>query len=218
MWHQLADVCIPMTVAYGGAAGELARLMGGELAVPPADPIQIRQYFGDTKGFRDIDDLIAIPATGGPAPATSSRAELDRAIQYGNHRSAGEQVPATREKDDVWSEKCRIIRKTAAHVIPNLRVSPLATQVTHKVRVINDLSFEVANRGTKGGANGDTDSDANPRCLRAEALPKLVEIVRLSKNYHKERILMSTADVSDVFRNVRVDPDQAHNLATQRGN
>ena len=204
-----------MISAHGGAVGEVARSMGGVLAVPPVDPTQIRQYFGDIKGFRDIDELITILTSGVPVPVTASRAELDRAIQYGNHSSAIEQLPAIWEKlgDDVRREKCLVIRKAAAHEIPNLRVSPLATVVTHKVRVINDLSFEVANRAKKGGANGDTDPDAVPRCLCAEALPKfLAEIVRLRQKYPEKRILLSKTDVSDAFRNVRVDPDQAHNF------
>ena len=40
--------------------GEVARSMGGTLTAPPVDPTQIRQYFGDAKGFRDIDKLITI--------------------------------------------------------------------------------------------------------------------------------------------------------------
>ena len=98
-------------------------------------------------------------------------------------------------------------------MIPHLRVPPLAIGVTHKVRVINDLSFEVENRGKKRGANADTDPDAVPRYLCAEALPKsLTEIVRLGKKFPNERILMNKADASDAFRNVRVDSDQAHNF------
>ena len=64
-----------------------------------------------------------------------------------------------------------MIKKSAAHEIPNLRVSPLGAVVTHKVRIINDysFSFEAQNRKTKGGLNADTDSDSVSPCLRAEA-------------------------------------------------
>ena len=47
----------------------------------------------------------------------------------------------------------------------------------------------------------------------AEALPKfLTELVSLRRKNPDQRILMSKADVSDAFRNVRVDPDEAHNF------
>ena len=85
--------------------------------------------------------------------------------------------------------------------------------VTHKVRIINDLSFDVESREKKGGLNRDTDPDTVPQCLCAEALPKFLdELVTLRKKFPAERILMSKADVSDAFRNVRVDPDKAHNF------
>ena len=35
------------------------------------------------------------------------------------------------------------------------------------------------------------------------------------KKYPVKKILMSKANVADAFRNVRVDPDEAHNFATQ---
>ena len=108
-----------------------------------------------------------------------------------------------------------MIKKSAAHEIPNFRVSPLGAVVTHKVRIINDysFSFEAQNRKTKGGLNADSDSDSVPQCLCAEALPKfLAELVNLRKKYLIKRILMSKADVSDAFRNVRIDPDEAHTL------
>ena len=94
-----------------------------------------------------------------------------------------------------------------------MRVSSLEAVVIHKVRVINDLLFEVRNRAKNGGLNRDTGPDVVPRCLCATALPKfLEELVSLRQKYPAERILMSKADVSDAFRNVRVHPDQAHNL------
>ena len=90
---------------------------------------------------------------------------------------------------------------------------PLGAVVTHKVRMIDDFSLDPQYRVNKVGMNGDTDPDTVPPCLRAVALPKfLSEIVRLRQKYPEKRILMSKAHVSDAFRNVRVDPEQAHNL------
>ena len=41
--------------------------------------------------------------------------------------------------------------------------------------------------------------------------------MRLRKKFLNKRILMSKADVSDAFRNVQVDPDQAHNFCYLEG-
>ena len=104
-----------------------------------------------------------------------------------------------------------MIQKSAAHDIPNLEVSPLAAVVRHKVRIINDLSFDVQSREKKGGLNGDTDPDTLPQCLCAEALPKFLdEHVTLREKFQEKGTPMSKADVSDAFWNVRVDSDKAH--------
>ena len=85
--------------------------------------------------------------------------------------------------------------------------------MTHKVRIINDLSFDEQSREKKGGLNGDIDPDTAPQCLCAEALPKFLdELVTLRKKLSENRILMSKVDLSDAFRNVRVDLDKAHNF------
>ena len=77
-----------------------------------------------------------------------------------------------------------MILKSAAHEIPKLGVSPLAAVVTHKVRIINDLSFDEQSREKKGGLNRDTDPDTVPQCLCALALPKfLAELVTLRKKF-----------------------------------
>ena len=59
----------------------------------------------------------------------------------------------------------------------------------------------------------DTDPDTVPQCLCAHALPKVFdELVALRKKFPVERMLMCKADVADAFRNVRADPDHAHNV------
>ena len=77
--------------------------------------------------------------------------------------------------EDVRREKCLVIRKSVAPEIPHLRVSPLGAVVTHKIRIIDDFSFEVRDRVKKGGLDGDTDPDIIPSCLSATALPKFLE-------------------------------------------
>ena len=80
-----------------------------------------------------------------------------------------------------------MIQKSAALEIPNLRVSPLAAVVTHKVRIVNELSFDEQSRGKKGGLNGDTDPDTVPQCLCAHALPTFLDkLVTLRKRNSKE--------------------------------
>ena len=93
----------------------------------------------------------------------------------------------------------------------NSAPASFAAVLTHTVRIINDVSFEVRNLAeTGGGTNGDRDSNIVPPCLSATALPNVLEeLVSLRNTYLTERILMSKADVSDAFRNVRLDPDQA---------
>ena len=162
--------------------GDVARSVGGALVAFPVDPAQIQRYFGDQKGLEDVDKLITIVTGGVPVPAAATRVELTHALQYGNHRSALAHLPAIWEKlgEDVRREKSLVIRKSFASEIPNLRVSPLAPVVSHKVRIINDLSFEVWNRTRNGGLNRDTDPDSVPPCLCATALPKfLTKVVSL---------------------------------------
>ena len=64
-----------------------------------------------------------------------------------------------------------------------------------------------------GGVNRDTDPDTTPQCLCALALSKfLAELGTPRKKFLVKRILMSKADVSIAFRNVREDPDDANNF------
>ena len=51
--------------------------------------------------------------------------------------------------EDVRRHKCLVMQTSAAHEISNLRVSPLEAVVTHKVRIINDFSFETQSKEKK---------------------------------------------------------------------
>ena len=83
---------------------------------------------------------------------------------------------------------------------------------------MKDFSFAEQSKEKKGGLNRDTDPDSVPECLCAQALPTFLdELVTRRKNFPGEGILRSKADVSDAFRNVRVDPDQAHNFCYRVG-
>ena len=148
--------------------------------------------------------------------APLSQADLESALRCGNHRSAEEHLPLIWKTigEDVRREKCLVIKKSEAHEIPNnVRVLPPRAVVTHKVRVINDLSFDLFNRAKKGGLNTETDVNSVPPSLCAEALPEfLTELVSLRAENPKLRLLVATTDVNDAYRNVRIDPNQAHNF------
>lgn len=185
------------------------------MVTAPVDPASIKQHFVVLKGFPKIEDVVTIVSGGVPVIAPPSQTDLEAALQYGNHRSPNEHLPLIWKKigEEVRREKCLVIQKSAAHEIPNLRVFPLGAVVTHNVRIVNDLSFNLQNRATKGGPNAETGVSSVPPSLCAEALPCfLTELVALRKENLTLRLLMATTDVNDAYRNVRVNPDQAHNF------
>ena len=110
-----------------GRVGDVARSLRGILVTPPVDPDYIRRYFEESKGFPKIDELITIVSRGVPVIAPPSQADLESALRYGNHHSAEEHLPLIWKQsgEDVRREKCLVIKKTAAHEIPNVRVLPL---------------------------------------------------------------------------------------------
>ena len=95
-------------------------------------------------------------------------------------------------------------------------MSPLKAVVTHTVQIKNYFSFEPQREREKRGLKTDADPDTVTQCLCAEALPKfLTELVSLRRKYSDQRILMNKADVSDAFRNVRVDQTKTTISATR---
>ena len=154
-----------MTRDSRGVVGDIARVVGGSPVAPPIDPTHIQRYFVDVKGLGAMDERGSIVAGGVPVNAVMSAVDLERALQYGNLRSVTEHLPIVRKKigEAVRRQKCLVMLKSAAHEIPNPRVSPLAAVVTHKVRIINDLSFDAQSKEKTGGLNKDTDPDAVPQ-------------------------------------------------------
>ena len=73
-----------------GRVGDVARSLGGILVTPPLDPDYIRRYFGESKEFPKIDELITIVSGGGAVIAPPSQADLESTLRFGNHRSAEE--------------------------------------------------------------------------------------------------------------------------------
>ena len=56
------------------------------------------RYFGDLKEFGTVDELVRIVTEGVPVHAAATGADLGRALQYGNHPSVNEHLPA------VWNK------------------------------------------------------------------------------------------------------------------
>ena len=212
------DTCTAIIQEKQRVVGHEAQLIGGSLVVPPIDKrthSTLQRYFGDIKGFGAVDELVMIVTGGVSVNAVAFGADLERALQYGNHSSVTENLSAIWENigDDVRRQKILMTQESAARDIPNLRLAPLAAVVTHKVLKINGLSFDVQNREKNGGLHGDTNPETVPRCLCAEALRKFPdELVILREKFAKMKLLMSKVDVSDAFRNAREDQHEANNL------
>ena len=96
--YTLANICTTMMRNKRGVVRDVARAIGGSLVAPPIDPVHIQRYFGDLKGFGAVDDLVMIVTGGVPVHAAATGVDLDRALQYGNHPSVNEHLPAVRKK------------------------------------------------------------------------------------------------------------------------
>lgn len=93
-------------------------------------------------------------------------------------------------------------------------MTPLGAVVTHKVRIMNDYSFDAGvARGEKGGLNSDTQTEEVPKSLSGDALPTLLKALTVLRiRFPHLRILLAKAAVTDAFRSVRLAPHQAHNF------
>ena len=80
-----------------GVVGDVARAIGS-LVAPPIDPVHIRRYFGDSKGFGAVEELVRIVTGEVAVHAAATGADLERALQYGNHPSVNEHMPAIWKK------------------------------------------------------------------------------------------------------------------------
>ena len=92
--------------------------------------------------------------------AVTTGADLERALQYVRNSPQRHRPPASSMEENWGKYKTSkicilliVILKSGAHETPNLRASPLAAVVTHKERIIYDLSFEEQSREKNGGSN-----------------------------------------------------------------
>lgn len=211
--HEMADTGSAMLTLHEGRLGDVARGIGGTLVSPPLELSDVKKYFGDRKGFPEIDKLLEIVGEGAPAHTHDQNANLIPALEYGNHRSVDDHLPQVWEKlfDDVRRNRCIILKKVNATEVRGIRVAPLGVVPGKKVRIINDYSFDPGTKtGKKGGLNKDTVMTEVPPCLCGEAMPSFLgEITSLRARWPDKRILMAKADVASAFRNVRISPDHA---------
>ena len=193
--------------------GDVATGLGGTLVLPPLSVNDVKHHFGNVKGFPGISVLVDLIKHGVPVVTSATPTDPRQAFQYGNHSSVQEHMSTVWEKlcEDVRRNRCLVFTREAAEKIVGLRIAPLGAVVTHKVRIINDYSFDPSTaRGEKEGLNRDTISEEVPPCLCGEALPALLNVLTdLRIRFPNRRILLAKADVTEEFRNVRVAPDQA---------
>ena len=196
-----------------GSVGDVATGIGGTLVLPPFNVDDVKNHFGEVKGFPGISDLVEIIKHGVPVITSATPTDPRQALQYGNHSSIQEHRSTVWKKlcEDVRRNRCLVFTREAAAKIVGLRVAPLGDVVTRKVRTINDYSFDPTTaRGEKGGLNRDTVSEEAPPCLCGEALPALLNVLTdLRIRFPNRGILLAKADFTEAFRNVKVAPDQA---------
>ena len=58
MLYTLASIRSTMMRDERGVMGDVARALGRSLVAPPIDPIHIRRYVGDYKGFGTVEELV----------------------------------------------------------------------------------------------------------------------------------------------------------------
>ena len=127
--YTLAIICPTVMRDMRGVVGDVSRARGGSLVAPPIDPVHIRRYFGDLKGFGAMEELVRIVTGGVPvhAAATSAESDLEGALQYGNHPRVNEHVPAVvgRNGGEVRRHKCLVMKKSSCSRNPQSKRVPV---------------------------------------------------------------------------------------------
>ena len=69
--YMLANICTSVIRDRRGVVGDVARAIGKSMVAPPIDPLHVRRYFGDSKGFRAVDELVRIVTRRGTCTRSS---------------------------------------------------------------------------------------------------------------------------------------------------
>eukprot|EP00752_Nemacystus_decipiens_P006649 g5977.t1 len=124
---------------------------------------RVGEFFGGRHGYPEWERLVEIAEVGVPLSSVRSGGDLERELEYGNHRSAAEEEPAVWDKvlRDVATGKALVFPKRMAGQIPGLRVSPMGVvkEKEGKTREIHDLTVEAGEGRTPqdaaaGGGQG----------------------------------------------------------------
>ena len=190
-----------------GRSFECMRDVDAALPLHRLNPSLIRTWFGDIKGFPEIDQLVHIAEHGAPVHVDGV-GDIGAALAYSNHSSVGAHVDRIVAKiaEDVKFGHAFVFPIRAAASIPGLRLSPLGVVVsTSKVRVIHDLTFSSFPSGP--GVNSDTDFDTAPPCKLGHVLRDVIwRILYLRRKFGTDaRIVLSKMDVANAFRQVPVE-------------
>ena len=135
------------------------------------------------KFFSAVDKLASIVTGRVPVNAVTAGGYHERGLWYGNHHRLTEHLPAAWMNigEGERRQNHLLILIPATHQIMDVRASPLAAVVTHKVRIFNHLSFDGQSTENKGVLNRDRPG-YRTQCLCTLALPKFVaKIVTLRK-------------------------------------
>ena len=177
---RMARTGTELVLLNDGMVGDVATGLGCTLVLPPLNIDDVKYHFGKVKGFPGISDLVELIKHGVPVVTSATPTNPRQALQYGNQSSIQEHLFTVWKKlcEDVRRNRCLVFTREAAEKIVGLRVAPLGAVVTHKVRVINDCSFDPSTaRGEKGGLSRDTVSEEVPPCLCGEALSALLNVL-----------------------------------------
>ena len=144
--RRMARTGTELVLLNNGRVGDVATGLGCTLVLPPLNVDDVKHHFGKVKGFSGIADLVKIIKHGVPVATLATPTDPQQALQCGNHSSVQEHMPAVWEKlcEDVRRNRCLVFTWEAVEKIVGLRLAPLGAVVTHKVRIINDYSFDPA--------------------------------------------------------------------------
>eukprot|EP00752_Nemacystus_decipiens_P007888 g7048.t1 len=175
------------------------------------DASRVGEFFGGRHGYPEWERLVEIAEVGVPLSSVRSGGDLERELEYGNHRSAAEEEPAVWEKvlRDVATGKALVFPKRMAGQIPGLRVSPMGVvkEKEGKIREIHDLTVEV---GEGRSVNASTEFSEIPECTMASALKRLItRLLQLRKDDPTAHLVLQKMDLKGAFRHIPVDPGGA---------
>lgn len=100
------------------AVGDVARSLEGFVVSPSVDSTQTHRYFGHIKLFRAVYKQATIVTREIRVSTRVTRTDLERAVQYSNHRSAKKHLRAMWEtfEEDI-RHACLVMNKSATHKI-----------------------------------------------------------------------------------------------------